>query len=252
MRKLFLGFAVAVVFSPFAAAADPKAVIEKAIEAQGGKKQLEKYPAARVSFSGEMKLMGDTVAVTGVNTTDKGKIKVELDMTIQNMKIKILQMSDGDKTKVQLTVGGMNLDAPVTEAQKEELKMSASYADVMSLLPLLDEKRFDLKSEEDAEIEKKKYDVVTVNFKDANRSAKLFFDKESKLLTMVQREGLIPGGTDDKKGKLTTILGDFKKQDGVMVPMKITSKVDDEVFLTATITEHENLEKLDAKEFAFD
>lgn len=249
MRKLILGLTIGIVLSPFAVAADPKAIIEKSIDAHGGKKVLEKYPAARSSFTGEITLNGETSAITGTNTTDKGKIKVELEMTIQNMKVKVLQMSDGDKIKVNINVGGMKIDAPVTDAQKDELKMSAAYSDLTTLTPLLDEKRFDLKAEEDVEIEKKKYEVVTVNFKDANRSVKLFFDKETKLLGMFQREGLAPGSTDDKKAKLTTILSEYKKQDGMMIPMKIVSKVEDNVYLTATITEHESLEKVDAKEF---
>lgn len=252
MKKFLFGIFAAMLMVPFAAAADPKAVIEKAIEAHGGKKLIEKYPAAKVSFTGEMTVMGQNATVSGSNTTDKGKIKVEIEVSIAGQKVKIVQMASGDKTQVRVSVGGMNVDAPVTEAQKEELKFSSMYAEVTTIAPLLDEKKFELKSEEDEEVEKKKADVVSVKIKEHDRTIKLYFDKESKLLVMVAREGIVPGSQDDKKGKLATLLGDYKKQDGLMVPMKITSKVDGEVFLIATVTEHINLEKSDPKEFVFE
>jgi hypothetical protein len=252
MRKLLFGFVAVALFAPFAPAADPKAIVEKAIEAHGGRKMLEKYPAAKVSFTGEMAIMGQNATVSGVNTTDKGKVKIELDIAIAGQKIKVLQMATADKSLVQITVGGMKVDAPVTEGQKEELKLSTNYSDITTLVPLLDDKRFELKSEDDGEVEKKKADVVSVKIKSVDRSVKLYFDKETKLLMMMEREGLVPGSQEDKKGKLTTIFGEFKKVDGVQVPMKFTSKVDGELFLTATVTEHVNLEKTDAKEFAID
>ena len=252
MKKYLFGFLAVALAVQFAPAADPKAVLEKAIEAHGGKKLIEKYPASKVSFTGEMTVMGQNATMTGTNLVDKGKIKVEIEIAIANQKIKIVQMASGDKTQVRMTVGGMNVDAPVTEGQKEELKFSSVYAEVMSLAPLLDEKKFELKSEDDGEVEKKKANVVSVKIKALDRTLKLYFDKESKLLVMVAREGIVPGSQDDKKGQLATLLGEYKKQDGMMVPMKITSKVDGEVFLTATVTEHVNLEKVDAKEFVFE
>lgn len=252
MKRFLFGILAVALAAQFAPAADPKAIIEKAIEAHGGQKLLEKYPAAKVTFTGEMTIMGQNATMTGTNTTDKGKIKVEIDVSIAGQKIKIVQMASGDKTQVRVSVGGMNIDAPVTDAQKDELKFSSMYAEVTTIVPLLDSKKFELKSEEDEEVEKKKADVVSVKIKDHDRTVKLYFDKETKLLVMVSREGLVPGSQDDKKGKLATLLGDYKKQDGMMVPMKITSKVDGEVFLTATVTEHVNLEKTDAKEFVFE
>jgi hypothetical protein len=252
MKKFLFGVLAIAFAASCSLAASPKSVIEKAIEAHGGRKLLEKYPAAKVSFTGEMTVMGQNATMTGTNTTDKGKIKVDIDIAIAGQKIKIVQMANGDKTLVRVSVGGMNVDAPVTDGQKEELKLSSMYAEITTLVPLFDEKKFELKSEEDEEVEKKKADVVSVKLKDHDRTVKLYFDKESKLLVMVAREGIVPGSQDDKKGKLATLMGEYKKQDGVMVPMKITSKVDGEVYLTATITEHVNLEKVDAKEFAID
>ncbi len=245
-------FAIAITAGSALAQGDPKAIIEKAIEAHGGKKQLEKYPAAKVSFTGEMSIMGNNATVTGTNTSDKGKIKIELELAIAGQTIKILQMANGDKTMVRVNVGGMNIDAPVTEAQREELKQATLYAEVMSIVPLHDGKRFELKSLGSETIDKQKLDVVEVTIKDIKRSVKLYFDEKTHLLMQVSREGILPGDMNDKKGNLTTVLGDYKKVDDIMVPMKIVSKVEDEVFMTAKVTEHTNLEKIDAKEFAID
>lgn len=252
MRRLMFGVLTLVLMADVTAAADPKAVVEKAIEAHGGRKLLEKYPAAKVSFTGEMAIMGQNATITGMNTTDKGKIKVELDISVAGQKVKVLQLATADKAAVSVSVGGMKIDTPVTDGQKEELKLSSLFADMTTLVPLLDDKRFELKAEDDAEVEKKKANVISVTIKGTEKSVKLFFDKESKLLVQTEREGLVPGSQEEKKGKLTTHFNEYKAVNGLQVPMKFVSKVDGEVFLTATITEHVNLEKLDAKEFAID
>ncbi len=252
MKRLMFGILALALAADLAVAADPKAVVEKAIEAHGGKKLLEKYPAAKVSFTGEMAIMGQNATITGVNTTDKGKVKVELDIEVGGQKVKVIQMATADKAAVKVTVGGVKIDAPVTDGQKEELKLASLYSDITGLVPLLDEKRFELKAEDDAEVEKKKADVVRVTVKGTEKSVKLYFDKESKLLVMTEREGLVPGTQEEKKGKLTTYFSEYKAVNGVQAPMKFVSKVDGESFLTASVTEHVNLEKLDAKEFTID
>lgn len=252
MRRLMFGVLTLVLMADFTAAAEPKAVVEKAIEAHGGRKLLEKYPAAKVSFTGEMTVMGQNATISGMNTTDKGKTKVELDISLAGQKVKVLQLATADKSAVSVSVGGMKIDAPVTDGQKAELKLSSYLSEITSLVPLLDEKRFELKSEDDAEVGKKKADVISVTIKGTEKSLKLYFDKESKLLVMTEREGLVPGSQEEKTGKLTTQFSEYKALNGVQVPMKFVSKVDGEVFLTATVTEHVNLEKLDAKEFTID
>lgn len=252
MKRIVSGVLFLALVANISTAAEPKAIVQKAIDAHGGKAMIEKYPGAKVSFTGEMNIMGNNATITGVNTSDKGKIKVELDIAVAGQKIKIVQIANGDKSTVRISVGGMNIDAPVTEAQREELKFSSNYSDITTLVPLLDEKRFELKAESDEDVDGKKADVISVKFKDNDRSMKLFFDKTSHLLVKTEREGLVPGTQEEKKGKLVTLLADYKKQDGLMIPTKIVSKVDNEVFMTATVTEHVNLEKVDAKEFAVD
>ncbi len=85
-----------------------------------------------------------------------------------------------------------------------------------------------------------------------NRTLKLYFDKETHLISMISRQGLIPGNQEGKQGRLDTMLSEYKKIDGLMVPMKIASTVEGAEFLTVKVTDHTHLEKIDDKEFAVD
>ena len=66
MRYGILAVAVATAFGiaagPSYAQADAKAVIEKVITAHGGKELLEKYPASRNKFKGELSILGMDIA----------------------------------------------------------------------------------------------------------------------------------------------------------------------------------------------
>lgn len=250
MRHLLLGL-VAVAFAA-PAQADPKAVIEKAITAHGGKDVLSKYPAGKTTVTGELSLSGMTIDMTATVTHAPNKLKTEMTMTVQGVKVETVQVTNGKKAKTTLKANGMDIDRPLSEAQQKEVMLSASMREISRLVPLLDEKKYELKAEADEEVEKKKADVVTVKLIDHDKTVKLYFDKESHLLVKSSHEGLLPGNAEEKKGLRETLYAEYEKIDGQMHPKKITSLADGTVFLTAKVTEIKNLEKVDETEFAID
>ena len=255
MRNGFLGLAVAMLVTNAAVAADAddaKALLEKAANAYGDKETRAKYKGEKSTYTGELALMGNTVAIEGTSLSTKGKAKSDLELTTMGVKVHIKQACDGTKVAMVVTVGGMEMKPTVADAEADEIKLTAYMHEVMTIDGLKDEKRFTVKALPEEEVEKTKYDVVEVTVVPLNRTVKLYLDKETHLVTMLGREGLIPGNKEGKKGQLLTKLSEFKKVDGQMVPMKITSTVDGADYLTVKVTEHTHLEKVDDKDFAIE
>src|SRR6188472_1316975 len=71
MRYGILAVAVVTAFAvasgPSYAQADAKAIIEKAIAAHGGKELLDKYPASRNKFKGELSILGMDISFEGTS-----------------------------------------------------------------------------------------------------------------------------------------------------------------------------------------
>jgi hypothetical protein len=252
MRKWILSvLTVAVVSACGFAADDPKAVVEKAIKAHGGKDLLAKYPCNKAIAKGEMSLMGLDLNFEAVTTMAPEKFKLELSMSVGGMDVKVLQIVNGDKVISKTKVGDMNMDA-ISEAQKEELKMSVIEHEMGLIYPLLDAKKFTLKAEADDEVEGKKTAVISVTHTKSPDPTKLYFDKETGLMIKTSRKGLAPGSDDGTKVLYESIQSDYKKVDGLMIPMKLVVSTDGKKFMTIVTSEHTNLEKVDPKEFSVD
>jgi hypothetical protein len=171
---------------------------------------------------------------------DKSKSLINLDANGQE--IKIVQIVNGDKFHMTLAGQEMDLD----DNAKLELTESQMLARVMNLYPLLEEKGFETKlSEEKTKIDGKETYVLTVKHEKLSES-KLFFDAKSFLVVRVEREGANGSG---QRGKQEWTISDYKKQDGLFVPMKTKVLHDGKAFLEAEVTEMKLVEKIDKSEF---
>ena len=257
MRNGILGVIAAVAFAaPTYAQADAKAIVEKAIEAMGGKELLDKFPASKTKFKGDMSIMGLDITFEGNSVQAPGQFKLEMVADVGGQKLTVVQIVDGAKVKTKQSLGGMDLPTMGGDAEMDELRFSVVGQEIAQLTPLLAKpKKFTIKAEADDEIDGKKASVVTVTAKldekgEKTKEMKLYFDKTTSMLVKTSRKGLAPGDPDGKEALQETVMSEFKKIDGVMVAMKSTNFIDGKKFMTITSTEHKNLEKVDAKEFS--
>jgi hypothetical protein len=216
MTKWFLGLtALALAVAPSAAQAPDtaEAVLKKAIDAHGGADTLKKLQAGESKFKGDMAVFGMELEFTGRMVYQApDKFRMEIDTEIMGQKLAILQVVNGTKTKNSLN----GMAAPLGEAEQKELRQAAMMQEISQLTPLLDAKKFTIKSEKPTD----DANVVLVTAKDLN-DTKLFFDKKSGLLVKTQRRGLAPSMGEPKEVDEETVMSDFKKVDGVLVPMKL-------------------------------
>lgn len=254
MRRWLLGLAVAVVAAG-AAAADDKAaaVVKKAIEAHGGADNLNKYKAGKFTMKGDLSVMGMDLEFTGSAAyAVPDRFRLLLNMEVMGMKLDINQVVKGDKTKSTITVGGMTIPSPGGDAEVEELKTSLAMQEAEQFTPLLDAKRFTVKSTDDADVNGKKAAVIVVQPKTAKKEFKMYFDKDSGLLVKTAHRGLAPGdgaGTDVDEENFHS---EYKKVNGIQVATKLVVHHDGKKFMSVELSDFELLEKLDDKEFAID
>ena len=252
MRHWFLGLTVALVAAG-AAAADDKAtaVVKKAIEAHGGADNLNKYKAGKFAMKGELSVMGMDLEFTGsLAYALPDKYRLQITTEVMGQKLDINQVVRGEKVKSTITVGGMTVPSPGGDAEQDELKTAMAMQEAEQLTTLLDEKRFTIKSTDEADVNGKKAAVIVVQPKAIKKEFKMYFDKESGLLVKTFHRGHGPG--DGAEVDEESFHQDYKKVNGVQVPTKLVVNHDGKKFMTVNISDYELLTKLDDKEFAFD
>jgi outer membrane lipoprotein-sorting protein len=256
MRRWFLGLAVAVLAAGTAAADDRAAiaVVKKAIDAHGGADNLNKYKAGKTKMSGEVSVGGMDIEFTGTlafSLPDRYKLVINAELAGEKMVME--QVVKGDEIKTFLKVGGEAVPLGDLEDQKEEAKTAAVLQDAEQLTPLLDAKKFTLKSASDADVNGKKAAVVVVQPKALKKEVTMFFDKESGLLLKTAHKTTDRNEAGDKTEILEeSYAEEYKKVKGIQVPLRATVYHDGKKFMTVKLSDYEVLEKLEDKEFTVD
>jgi hypothetical protein len=254
MRRWFLGLAVALVAAGIAAAEDKaEAVVKKAIDAHGGADALNKYKAARFKMAGDLSIMGMDIEFTGslaYNLPDRYRLEIE--MEVMGQKAVFEQVVKGETIKSTVKAGGMTVQNPGGDAEKEELRVAAVMQEAEQLTPLLDAKKFTIKAADDADVNGKKASVVVVQPKSVKKEFKMFFDKESGLLVKTAHRGKQPDAGGATEVDEESYASDYKKVKGIQVPGKLIVNHDGKKFMEVKLSDYELLEKIDDKEFATD
>jgi hypothetical protein len=254
MRRWYMALAVAFVASGIAVADEKaEAVVKKGIEAHGGADALNKYKAGRFSMKGDIAVMGMDLEFTGsIVYSAPSKFRLEVNMEVMGQKLVVDQIMNGDKVKSTVKIGDTVIPAG-DDAQLEEIKVGVAMQEAEQLTPLLDKKKFTIKSGGEEDVDGKKADVVIITPEKFKKEFKFFFDRKSGLLVKTSRRGMGPG----EGGAAVEVLeesyhSEFKKVSGIQTAMKLVVHHDGKKFMTANISDAELLEKIDDKEFTID
>lgn len=214
-----------------------RAVIDKAIDAAGGKDKLKKAQATTWTEKGTYYGMGDGLPYTGkfaVQWPHQFRMEIEGAFVIVVTK---------DKGWVKNAEGVQEMDAEQFARQKEN--NHAGW--VASLLPL-SEKQFKLALSGDEKVDGRECSVVRVS-SDGHRDVLLFFDKQSHLLSKVKSRvnSAEQGG---KEVTQETTVTDYREVDGIRSPMKVALKHDGKHFVESEIQELKYVGKLSDDVFA--
>jgi hypothetical protein len=228
----------------------PADVVQKAIDAHGGKDALNKAKIARTTAKGTMNLSGQKIdyATTAVHALPD-KYKLETTGELAKLKLVTTQILNGKKTKIRATLAGA--EQPLPEKAKDETIQAALVQEASLLTPLLETKKYTMKADKDADVNGSPATVIIVTG-NGLKELKLYFDKKTNQLVKMQRKGLTPGMTGVVEVDEETFLSEYKEFDKAKLPSKVVVMHDKKEFLTMTVTEWKFLEKVDNSEFPVD
>jgi hypothetical protein len=224
-------------------AQEPKALIDKAIQAAGGADKLEKYKAAVWKGRGKAYAMGLEIPYTGEWTEQfPNQFKFTIEGDVMGQKFTIGSVVNGDKGWLKVGDDTQEMDKDrLTEARED---LHANW--VGRLVPLKD-KAFTLAPLGEVKVEDKPALGVKVTYPN-RRDVNLFFDKESGLLVKIEHRV-----KDEQSGmdmNQEVFMSDFKEVEGIKMSMKFVIKRDGKPFVDGEITEYKLEEKLDDSVFA--
>ncbi len=224
------------------AADEARTVIEKAIEAHGGKAVLSKQKCEVVRTEGTVVLEGITAKFTNVTTTQlPGQFKNVTHCSLLGTDTSIIQVLNGDQAWV--TVNGEV--QPITDVLRAEMEQTKYAEEVTRLVPLLEDKAFQLTLLGVGKVRDQTVTAVRVRSK-GHGDIELFFDQTTGLLAKTKRDSL--------NGKMQPAVQEvywssYQRKDGINRPMKFVGYQDGKKFTTAQITDVKYPDKIDEKEF---
>jgi len=241
--SLLLGLCVFLAGAGYSFAQDSaEAIIDKAIQAQGGLEKLTKFKAMQASSKGTMDIMGQTVPFTAEGYVQlPNQFKSVIELSVGGMKIALVQLMNKDK--MEITVNGMA--QPLNDKMREEMKEQVYAELVTSLMPLKD-KGYTFSALGESKVNDRPVVGVKVSAK-GHRDISLYFDKADGFLVKSAHPG-----TDPMSGQeftQETIHSDYKEFNGIKRPTKEIVSRDGKKTAEVEVTDYKNLEKLDDKIF---
>ena len=228
--------------TPLRAANDPRLIIEKAIEAHGGKERLNGQKAEIVRMEGTISAQGLTGTFHSVTSVQlPNQFKNVMRCSILGMETSIVQVLNGEQA--WMTINGET--RPIPEALRAEMEQTKYAEQVLRLVPLIEDKAYRLSLLDEIKLEGQPVVGVRVQSKGHN-DIDLYFDQKTGLLTKTQRTSL--------NGMLLPVKQEvywsgYEKKDGINRPMKYLAFQDGKKMSNAAITEVRYPEKIDDKEF---
>jgi hypothetical protein len=204
-------------------------------------------------MSGELVIGGMDVEYTGTLAYHlPDRMRLTISGSYLNEKLVIEQVVNGDKVRNTVRLGDMDVAAN-GEEEKEEARFGIVLQEAEQLTPLMDAKKFTLKTSEDADVNGKKAAVVVIQPSAVKREIKMYFDKESGLLLKTANRGRITGDDGESKEVYEEAYGsEYKTINGMQVATKLLINHDGKKFMTVDMSDVEVLEKIGDKEFTTD
>jgi hypothetical protein len=220
-----------------------RAVVDKAIKAHGGKKNLEKTKASHVKSTGTLDFMNGAKFTSEIFAQDPDKFKNILEVNVNNMNLAITQVFNGKNFWMKV----MDQSIDFNDAKDlAELKENTYQERIASLIGLFD-KGVTLAPLGEAKVNDEDTVGVRASSK-GHRDTNLYFAKKSGLL--LKSEARVFDLQSKQEVSQEKIYSDYKNDGGVMTPRKLTINQDGKRYITLEITSVEYPDRHDDSVFA--
>ena len=223
---------------------EARALVERAVKAHGGAEALERIRADKVKFKGALVIQGHNAPFVAETTVQlPSKYKNVIEMNHNGDKHTIVHVVNGNKVYIALDGRDLKADA----AQLAEIRSGLELERVKRLLPLLQDKSYQLALLEELEVNNRPAVGVRITGR-GRREMRLYFDKELGLL--VRAENRLDGGKGKPEIRQHFFFGDFKDIGGYKRPTKVRAYRDGKQIMEAELLDAKALDKVDETEFA--
>jgi hypothetical protein len=220
-----------------------RAVLDRAIKAQGGEKNLKKLRAAVIKATGKLDFMNDLKFTNETYTQYPDKFKNVVEVEINNMNLTVTQVYNGKDFWVEVMGKTIEFkDAKDLAAIKENL-----YLEKLSDLVSLKEKGIELSPLGDVQVDGQ--DAVGVQARSkGHRDLNLYFAKKTGLL--LKTEARVFDLQSKQEVSQEKIFRNYKEFDGVMNPQQVIVYHDGKRYVTVELTGVTYVERHDDSVFA--
>jgi len=223
---------------------DLRAVIDKAIKAQGGEERINKHKAGTSKSKGTVDVQGMTIDFTEEASFHlPNKVRSAQQLDIMGNPVKIIVGFDGDKA--WLNVNGKDIDMMLDKIA--DLMHEQIYLSEVTRLTTLKDKKFELSSLGEAKVQDKPAVGIRVVSK-GHRDINLFFDKESGLMVKIEHR-TVDLNTQQELNE-ERIITEFQDKDGVKEPKKAIINRDGKKYIDVEILEVKYQDDIDDTQFS--
>jgi hypothetical protein len=220
---------------------DPKAIIQKAIQATGGEEKLARYQSSISKGKCKFYAMGRAIDCTAEWATQPPRdLKAVYQMDMGGKKVTRIEVVRADRGWTSM--GGKVKD--LSPDQLAEIWEGLEAEKVVTLLPLKDPVYQITSLGESVVADRPAVGLKVV--RQGHRDVLLYFDKENGYLVKMQTRVKAMGQEVDEE----TIYGDYRDFDGIRSNTKLATKRDGKPFLDCEITEFKAVERLPKSTFA--
>jgi hypothetical protein len=221
---------------------DPvKALLEQAIQARGGEVALARFPASQLKVKGTLQGAKEASFVQEVIAMPPSRVKQTLELEVNGKKETLITVFNGDSGWLSANGKTIDMDGK-TLAQLRE----GTHLMRVERLVSLRENGFQLSMAGEGLVNGRPAVGLKVSCK-GYRDIFLYFEKETKLLSKVERWVVDPATGKDVGEE--QYLSNFLEVDGIGSPTKTVIYRDSRKYLEADVTEIKHLEKPDNRIF---
>jgi hypothetical protein len=225
---------------------EARALIERAVKAHGGAEALARVTADKIKFKGALVIQGHNAPFVAETTVQlPSKYKNVIEMNHNGDKHTIIHVVNG--SKVYIALDGRLLKEEAVKVQMEEIRSGLELERAKRLLPLLQDKSYQLALLEEIEVNNRPAAGVRITGR-GRREMRLYFDKQLGLL--VRAENRLDGGKGKPEIRQHFFFGDYKEIGGYKRPTKLRAYRDGKQIMEAELLDAKALDKVDETEFA--
>lgn len=240
--RWFMAVMIVGLAAPALTAAEPKEIIEKAIQALGGEK-LTRLKAGATRTKGTIEVMGGLPFTQQISAQLPSQFKEAIELDVNGQKVTVITVFDGEK-------GWLSINGQVRDAEDKlltELKEAAHMMRVGRLTSLVNDKSCELSPLGDVKIDGKEAVGVRIAAK-GYRDINMYFDKKTNLPVKIERR-VFDLSSQQEVNEEKFVL-EYQEKDGMKIAKKVLVLRDGKKLMDVEVVEVKFLEKLDDSEFA--